>query len=327
MKRLLIATVTGWTRRRSANVGTLILALANAAISYDALAAAARAAGLPWFLSWLFPLATDGIIAVATPAQLELRDRDAPAWVRAQIGVLLWAAIVFSVIGNASRASKLWTGAHLYWVPVPTWNAVWLALPPLAYAGALHVLGLVHRYPAPAEPDAAAEAARLREELAEARRSQTEAPAAAPASADVLASTAAAGAEHARELPAGRPEPPPDDTPSGGRRAPKRASKARSGRAREQAPRLRRADVKALVESAREHVLANADRPAERALDELVAEHLSADGHPLSRSRVRTYLAELRRDSTEPGAAPARRPRLVHLEAEPAAASAHAQEA
>src|SRR5207302_1294697 len=76
--RVILAwVVRGWTRRRAANVGTLILALANAIISYDALASAARDAGLPWLLSWLFPLATDGIIAVATPAQLELRERNA----------------------------------------------------------------------------------------------------------------------------------------------------------------------------------------------------------------------------------------------------------
>ena len=137
MNRFPVAIVTGWTRRRAANVGTLVLAVANAIISYDALAAAARDAGLPWVLSWLFPLATDGIIAVATPAQLELRERNAPRRVRAQIGFLLWAAIVFSVVGNATRAPHLWSGHALYGIPVPAWNAVWLALPPLAQTSSL----------------------------------------------------------------------------------------------------------------------------------------------------------------------------------------------
>jgi Protein of unknown function (DUF2637) len=161
---------TGWTWRRAANVGTLVLALANAIISYDALAAAAQAAGLHGLFSWLFPLATDGIIGVATPAQLALRRSEAPRWVRSQIGIMLWAAIIFSVVGNASRASALWSGVTLYVVPLPTWSAVWLALPPLAYAGALHVLGLVHQYPPAGEADVEAEATRLREELGEARR-------------------------------------------------------------------------------------------------------------------------------------------------------------
>jgi uncharacterized protein DUF2637 len=167
VSRVVAVLATGWTRRRAANVGTLVLALANAVISYDALAAAARSAGLPMVLSWLFPLATDGIIAVATPAQLELRDRNAPGWVRAQIGFLLWAAIVFSVVGNASRAGQLWQATTVYGVHPPTWSAVWLALPPLAYAGALHVLGLVHRYPAP--DDQVADVAAVAAELAEAR--------------------------------------------------------------------------------------------------------------------------------------------------------------
>jgi hypothetical protein len=250
MTRLLVAVATGWTRRRAANVGTLILAVSNAAISYDALSAAARAAGLPWFLSWLFPLATDGIIAVATPAQLELRERNAPWWVQAQITALLWAAIVFSVIGNASRAARLWSStiavASVH-VPVPTWSAVWLALPPLAYAGALHVLGLVHRYPAP--------------------------PVLAPAPSASAAS-----------------------------KAPR---KARSKPAREQATRLSAADVRTLVASARDAVLANTDRPADQSFDEAIAQHMTASGHRIAASRVRSYLAELRRESA------AGRPRVV----------------
>ncbi len=137
-----------------ANVGVLVLALANGVISYDALAGAARDAGLPWLLSWLFPLATDGIIAVATPAQLLLRTREDSRWPRIQVGLMLWAAIAFSVVGNASRASQLWSGITVYGVPLPTWHAVWLALAPLAYAGALHILGLVHRDRSPGSKEA-----------------------------------------------------------------------------------------------------------------------------------------------------------------------------
>jgi hypothetical protein len=73
-------------------------------------------------------------------------------------------------------------------------------------------------------------------------------------------------------------------------------------------------------------VLAVTDRLGDRALDEAIAEHLTTGGHPLSRSRVRTYMAELRRESAA-NSAPARRPRVVHLEAAAPAAAAAAAEA
>jgi hypothetical protein len=221
LSRFLVRIATGWTRRRATNVGTLILGLANGIISYDALSGAAHDAGLQAPFSLLFPLATDGIIGVATPAQLLLRDRNAPWWARAQIGIMLWAAIVFSVVGNASRAAQVWSGITVYGVPVPTWHAVWLALPPLAYAGALHVLGLVHRYPVPGDLVADADATRL---LAESERALTE------ARAEVSSLV--------RSLTEARSEPPAEERarPEPSARAPKAESappsRARAGRAK-----------------------------------------------------------------------------------------------
>jgi hypothetical protein len=247
--------VTGWTWRRAVNVGALVLALANAIISYDALAASARAAGMHGPFSWLFPLATDGIIGVATPAQLALRRSDAPRWVRRQIGMMLWAAIAFSVIGNASRASTVWFAvtilAHV--VPLPTWSAVWLALAPLAYAGALHVLSLVHQYP-PAEelalPSAAAEAARLGEELTEARR------------------TLARLRSELEKRQATQDEE--------GDRASKR---------------LPASEVKELVRAARAQLI---ERLGREPSGEEVAAQVTADGYEIKAPRVRMYLAEVR---------------------------------
>jgi hypothetical protein len=57
-------------------------------------------------------------------------------------------------------------------------------------------------------------------------------------------------------------------------------------------------------------VLANTDRPGDQSLDEAIAEHLTDTGHPIGASRVRTYLAELRREAAV-DAAPAHRPHVV----------------
>lgn len=268
--RLLLAIGTRWTRRRAANVGTLVLAVANGVISYDALSGAARDAGLPWLLSWLFPLATDGIIGVATPAQLELRDRNAPWRVRAQIGFLLWAAIVFSVVGNASRASQLWSGISVYGIPLPTWNAVWLALPPLAYAGALHVLGLVHRYPSPAAESAAeTESVRLREELAETQRALLEARSAL----ELSASSAADEPAH-RELAKARPPRAP------GSRA--KSAPSPNGAAKRLPAGARHEQVRALLAE-----------PGGRALTgEEIAERLGIDAGYARRLRAEVLEAE-----------------------------------
>lgn len=125
------------TRRRVAVLGTLLAALAGAAISYDALAATARDAGVPAVLSWLFPLGVDGMIAVATIAALEVRTRRA----RAEVWFLLGAAIAVSVIGNAAHAGG--RGAVL-WGPITTY-ALWSAVPAAAYAAALHLMVVITR--------------------------------------------------------------------------------------------------------------------------------------------------------------------------------------
>lgn len=132
-----------WTRRRAATAGTIVAALAGAAISYDALAAAARDVGVTWQLSWLFPLSVDGMIAVATVAALEVRDLVA----RAEVWALLAIAIAVSMAGNAAHARP--GGPELPVVPVPV-RALWSAVPACAYAAALHLLVLIHRAQAPA---------------------------------------------------------------------------------------------------------------------------------------------------------------------------------
>lgn len=144
------ARLRWWTRRRAAVVGTVVAAISGAAISYDALAAIARDAGVPAFLSWLFPLGVDGLIAVATVAALEVRARRA----RVEVWTLLGAAIAVSVAGNAAHAGA--GGARVYG-PV-TVHALWSAVPACAYAAALHLLVLIYRAGAPAAGRASREA-------------------------------------------------------------------------------------------------------------------------------------------------------------------------
>jgi hypothetical protein len=284
VSRFLVGIFTGWTRRRAANVGTLILALANGIISYDALSGAARDAGLQAPFSLLFPLATDGIIGVATPAQLLLRDRNAPWWARAQIGFMLWAAIVFSVVGNASRASQVWSGITVYGIPLPTWHAVWLALPPLAYAGALHVLGLVHRYPVPGDQVADADATRLQEELAESESALSEARAEVSSLVRSLAEarTEAPAEERARLEPSARAPKAESATPPS----------ARTGRAKS-APSPDGAPKRLPAGARHEQVRALLAEPGGRALtgDE-IADSLGIDAGYARRLRAEVTGAE-----------------------------------
>jgi hypothetical protein len=125
-----------WTRRRAAVALTGFAAGAGAVISYNALAAQGRASREPDALSWLFPIGIDGMLGVATLALFEVRTRGA----RAQVWALLVIAIVVSVAGNAAHAGAL------------GWATAWSAVPALAYAGALHLLVLMHREPARVRP-------------------------------------------------------------------------------------------------------------------------------------------------------------------------------
>lgn len=135
-----------WTRRHVAYAGAAVVAVANAAISYISLSATTRALHAPDLIAVLFPFGADGIIAVATPATIELRD--APVHVKAQAWALLLGAVAVSVVGNAARAPVAWAGSF-YGLPIPSGDAIWFSIPPLAYAGSLHVLGLMHRYAPP----------------------------------------------------------------------------------------------------------------------------------------------------------------------------------
>ena len=130
--------MTWLTRRRAALAGTLLAALAGAAISYDALAAIARDAGVWAPLSWLFPLGVDGMIAVATVGVLEVHGH-----ARWEVWALLLAAIGVSVAGNGAHAGA---GGTVVWGAI-TVHALWSAVPACAYAAALHLFVLISDSP------------------------------------------------------------------------------------------------------------------------------------------------------------------------------------
>lgn len=101
---------------------------------------------------------------------------------------------------------------------------------------------------------------------------------------------------------------PPDDRPPAGRRAPRSTSRTHArGHAREHAPRVSATDVRAMVKDAHREWLASGDDQRD---DEGIAELLTARGHRISASRVRTYLAELRRSQAAPDS-PVPRPHVL----------------
>jgi hypothetical protein len=126
--------------------------------------------------------------------------------------------------------------------------------------------------------------------------------------------------EHGSDVSADRPEPPPDDRPRGGRRTARNGARERArGHAREQRARVSGDEVRAMVRDAREQLLASPDGKAD---DDGIAEVLAARDHPISASRVRGYLAELKQRGELGPAFPARRPRVLVSSAVAAGATA-----
>lgn len=120
---------------------------AAAVLSYDALAALARAARVRPELSWGYPLLVDGVLAVGVVAALALHRA---GWrTRAYIWAVIGAATAVSIAGNAMHAS-----ARDGVIELPQqWAHAASAVPACALATVLHVLVLLVRAatsPAPA---------------------------------------------------------------------------------------------------------------------------------------------------------------------------------
>ncbi|HEY7201871.1 MAG TPA: hypothetical protein VIC57_16745 [Candidatus Dormibacteraeota bacterium] len=314
------------------------------------------ATGLP--TAGMLPAALEGLGAVALVYLVARRPAGA---MRTWCVVLIAATLLAGMAAQGSHA--LWFDEATRRLALPWQVKLFVSfVPPLSGAAALHLVvkmaeGLIATVrelqalpvqddvedlrPAAAPPPPAGMLADTGDDAAGAGRALPADTKPAPPGgtlADGAGADAEAAIGHAPDLPADTPEPPPDGRPRAGRRpASKRGVEPVRGHARGQASRLSGEAVKAIVARAREHVLAGPDRDPDKAIDVAIVEHLaprnadercpSCGVHPLSRSRVRTYLADLRREAAGDGSEPARRPRVVHLEASPAGASARAQEA
>lgn len=112
---------------------TAVVALSSGVLSWDALSWGAGQLGVDKQLTWLYPVAIDGTVAVGTAAALALRG--APKRVRAYVWSLLVGAIGASVIGNGAHAA----GGTLV-------HMVGAAVPAVALAACLHLLVVLVRH-------------------------------------------------------------------------------------------------------------------------------------------------------------------------------------
>lgn len=189
--------------------GTLGVAGAAFALSFDAIAATARAAYVSPELAWLFPVAVDGAVAVAVVNTVLLRQLGRPTWYPWLV-VLAGAGI--SMTCNALHA--LVQGGAIA-LP-PRWAMAVATVPALLLALAIHlvVVLVVAMRPAP-DPEPAPERARPVAARGAAPAPERARPARRPTPGAQPNGRAPAGAAPAD------PAPTPDEAPGGGRPAPR----------------------------------------------------------------------------------------------------------
>lgn len=203
--------------------GTLGVAGAAFALSFDAIAATARAAYVSPELAWLFPVAVDGAVAVAVVNTVLLRQLGRPTWYPWLV-VLAGAGI--SMVCNALHA---YVAGGAIALP-PRWAMAVATVPALLLALAIHliVVLVVAMRPAP-EPAPAPDGARPAPTRGAApapdngRPARRPAPAThsngrAPGTRKAASGRGRSGATAA--APAG-PAPAPDEAPGDGRPAPR----------------------------------------------------------------------------------------------------------
>lgn len=127
--RRLLSVVAGTV----AVAGILGVVSAAFALSFDAIRAVAVAAHVRRELAWLFPVAVDGAMSVATVCAVVLRARGRSAaypW-----AVVLFGALV-SVVANGLHA---WVDGGAVALPAP-WAVALSSVPPLLLALSIHLL-------------------------------------------------------------------------------------------------------------------------------------------------------------------------------------------
>jgi uncharacterized protein DUF2637 len=114
-------------------LGTGLVALGSAVLSWDALSWGAGQLGVDPRLTWLYPVVIDGTILVGTVAALALRR--ARYRIRGYVWTLLIGAIGASVVGNGAHAAA---GSLIH--------VVGAAVPAVALAASLHLLVILVRH-------------------------------------------------------------------------------------------------------------------------------------------------------------------------------------
>ncbi len=254
--------------------------------SYDNLVDVLMALGYAIGPAHVVPIAVDAPLTVSVIGQFLLARWKSSAWRRWRLFAVTLITAPLSLAGNALHGALRFDGDGRAQLdlslldlqhPEVVIRLVAAMVPAIGVILAVAVTELVLR-----------EHARL-EELREAGRDLPRATGRDEAPGNEQAN-APAPAGGAGELAGG--------ADSGGIAPHRRGERSEPGPGSVKASRRPAAEVLAMVRSARERLASELEREPK---DEEVASRVSADGHPITASRVRTYLAQLRAEAREGG--------------------------
>jgi hypothetical protein len=223
--------------------------------SYADLEATFTAFGYDSRVSWIMPLGVDLPATASVLGQLLAGRWRCGWWVRVRLGLLTLCTAPLTLVGNALRGAIDPGGHFAFHVEL------WMDLLAFAVPGlGVVVIGYV--------------ASMMQAERAELQRRRLEAEAVRPATA-VGQDAVPDATEPSPPVPTPRQSQPP---------AGRRTARRRSGR-------VPASEVLAMVRGARERLVGELEREPS---DHDVAAVITAGGHPISASRTRMYLAQLR---------------------------------
>jgi hypothetical protein len=161
--------------RRAAVWLTVGIAAVSFVLSFTSLRDLAAVSAWPGWPSWLWPLIIDGTIVLATLGIVALAPYRDQFWNRVFLWVVLSAAALVSVGGNALHA-WLATGQLIVWM---RWGSAGLAcVPPVALLATTHILAILWRFNPTPPPDLTSQLRDRALELAVERMDKWEAAAA-----------------------------------------------------------------------------------------------------------------------------------------------------
>jgi Protein of unknown function (DUF2637) len=272
-----LAPVSDWLRARDweeiqANVAAVVVSLGAGIISWDAEIEVAAAANVRPQLTSTYPLGIDGLLFMGLLAAHRLRRSTLRR--RGYTWVLIAYATAISLACNALHSRS---HGGVLMLPFAPWGGYAASsVPPLAWAGTIHLWIIRKRARDEGDREAPRQGfvRRLISWLSGGHSGR-------PAESEQTVGPTQGHAEQRR--------PPAPAT----RRSPTQATRGGSaGGSRRSA-----AEVREMVRSARERLTAELGREPD---DTEVATRVTAAGHPLSASRTRLYLAELRSEGHRP---------------------------